>query len=679
MINVIEEEKASAKLLYLFEPNLFNHLKMINESGSDGDSAKSENFIKKMIKNIFKVLTRTFMKFGFVIILTFFLIITFIEMDFFVMVKKAFASMLFKDAFSRAQNRGLNVFTDQNQLTNIKTANFLLDNKLYDEVDVKKRLAYKKVNENGKIVTKKVDFIKALKLVSMRPNKIGLEAKKLSDEYQLSLTGKIASNFNMYNWFGLKVIFDYLYKKAEMIQNYLSDIISLIISIFKNEKVQFSENLKAKKYFKKLIYFKENILNAKKNKKYFFYEELATAMTANKKNENIGGIDFLNNLKLHKMTIKVDDSIVDIDGFSKKIKIEGSNFKDTYKKIFPQNNITTNEYNFSTEKDFQELKNFLFSGSTQQNKDNQTTNNVEKIDDAEPVSEIERIGDNETEIKKDKINSSEKISTKVLSDKEIPDISGDVKNKPPVLKYQIIHKVIKSGLSTYFIMSLILIMALMGTIFSGGTTTVMSASIEAGKAALDSGAGAMDALSASIEGGKNAKEAIEASIETLKLSKETADQADQVKTGMQVVGDFISKGLNIDANKVIGWLGWTSLIGRPTYPMLKGYISKMTADEIVETIERTDNNSEVKKIVSNTTNNIEQTINKIDKENEKKQKKEGFISKTIKKVKNVFSNSTNDSFDYQYKRELLYNENYIVNEYFKLENKMYKTKNFTLD
>ena len=64
MINLIEEEKANAKLLYLFEPDLFNHLKMINESSSDGSGEKkAEGVIKKTIKSIFKALKSVFIKF----------------------------------------------------------------------------------------------------------------------------------------------------------------------------------------------------------------------------------------------------------------------------------------------------------------------------------------------------------------------------------------------------------------------------------------------------------------------------------------------------------------------------------------------------------------------------------------------------------------------------------------
>ena len=669
MINLIEEEKANAKLLYLFEPDLFNHLKMINESSSDGSGEKkAEGVIKKTIKSIFKALKSVFIKFIFVVALTFLLIITSIELDFIVMVKKAFAGVIFGAAFKMYIERGLNAAVNANVNLAFKTRDFLVDNKFYDKIDLYNLKAFKtEKDKKGREVTKKVDILDALEKISIQPNKFGFEAKKLRQQFEPDFYGKISTQVGISNWFGLKTIFDYLFGKAKRIQDYLSDLIALIVSIFKNEKVQFAENLKLKKQIKKLIYFKENILNVKKRKKEFFYEEVIKSDTG-------VGFTFGNNLKLFNFKFKINNSVVNVDSITKKITVVGDDFVSIYKKIFPDKNITTPEYSFQSVEDMQQLQTFFSNKQknvqTQQAQQSQeqeqisvknnkavTTANKNEIEEVLPLNKISPTSDDD------------------MSDKNMPKIGEDIKNKPPVLKYQIIHKVVKSGMSTYFIMALILIMALAGTFFSGGGSTAVAASIEAGKASLDSGASAIDAISSAIESGKSTKDAIDAAKEAMD-AKELAENAANLK-GLNVIGNFISKTFDIDAKTVLGWLGWTSLGAGLTYPALKAYISKMTADDILETIDKVENNSEVKKLITNTSGNIESAINKTDNQNNKKEKKEGFISKTIKKVKNVFGSSpTNDSFDYTYKKELLYDESYIVNEYFKLEDKLYKTKKF---
>ena len=666
MINLIEEEKASAKLLYFFEPDFINHLKMINESSSDGSGEKkAEGIIKKTIKSIFKALKSVFIKFIFVVALTFLLIITSIELDFLVLVKKAFAGVIFGSAFKMYIERGLNAAVNANVNLAFKTRDFLVDNKFYDKIDLYNLKAFKtEKDKKGKEITKKVDILEALEKIAIRPDKFGYEAKKLREQFEPDFYGKISTQVGISNWFGLKTIFDYLFGKAKRIQDYLSDLIALIVSIFKNEKVQFAENLKVKKQIKKLIYFKENILNVKKRKKEFFYEEVINS------NYN-AGFNFGNNLKLFNFKIKIDNNLVNIDSVAKKITVTGDNFTSVYKKIFPGKNITTPEYSFESNEDMQQLQ--AFFSNKKINVQNQQAQNQTGMEDNKAMT-----------VKKDEteenlpISEITPVTDDAVADKNIPKIGEDIKNKPPVLKYQIIHKVVKSGMSTYFIMALILIMALAGTFFSAGGSAIVASSVEAGKAVLDSGGGAIDAVSAAIESGKSTKDAIDAAKEAMD-AKDLAEQAAN-KKGLNVIGNFISKTFDIDAKTVLGWLGWTSLGAGLTYPILKSYISKMTANDILETIDKVENNGEVKKLIVNTSGNIEGAINKTDNENNKKEKKEGFISKTIKKVKNVFGSSpANDSFDYTYKKELLYNENYIVNEYFKLEDKLYKTKKFTLD
>ena len=676
---LIEREKTSAKLLYLFDPDLCDFLKLKNLNESENGDNKSKSFISKMMNSIGSAIGKIALKFGFIAILTFLLIITFIEPDIVGLIQKAFVSAFIdnaigssaKDLKEQTQDVLLDdtIAEDEKNIKNFLIKNNFSDVNFEEEDDSKYSLGSCKqiiLDDKGKIKSeKKIDIKEAFKILSKNPE-TAVEAK-LYQDLSLNFFGKlsksVASNFSKDNWFGLKIIVNFLLKKAENIQKYLSDLLSTIISIFSRKKTKINEHF-VNKQIKKINYFNEKYLNRINKKDKIFYENFNKKHKKNSVyNENFSLPFFKDkSFAMANVSYEINGNLMNINSMLKKITINGPNYQKTFKQIFPEKNIQNNEYAWGND-EWESIKNYIennYKTTDAEGNKNEIKNNSETDRKTETIDDEKIKNKNDVKIDKEiedvknisdakKTTDTENVSDiKNVNDAEIDKVS---ESKPSVFSLTFIQKIIKSNISKYFIIGLILIIATAGTIFSGGATTQLSAAQQA----LETASAANDAAAVA-EATKNIENAQKA--------------LDAVNSGGKgAISEFITGKFGIDTKTILGWLGWTQLGAGVTYPVLKAFIENMTVEDLSETINKAEKNSTAKKVISDGVENLKSQTDK--------SKKQGLVSKTVNKVKNIFGfgkkkEEQNDSYVYKNQQELLYNENYIMQEYFKIENKLKK-------
>jgi hypothetical protein len=606
-LSALEKEKVSVKLLYLFEPSLVNQYQMINEAE---DETMAENFAKTFIKKVLSAVGKFMVKFLFIAIIAFLLILITVEYDIFMLIAKALGLAVIGTYVGDKVSSGVTKATDylmgQYNQDETRMVKLLLENN-FKEINFDEEEDYifgsciQIENEKGEKVNKKMSVKDAIVILTKsKDKKTAKEANSIYEDIMLSAKGKIKRKFSSYNWFGLKNILTYLQKKSETIQGYLSSLVKLIISIFSSKNLNESKKI-IKKQLKKMIFFNERYLKNKKTE--FFYNENYIYPNTKKRLKSIIATFTTN-----------DGQEFKINTINKTISAD----KNLLKKIFGNNNIESDTYTWN-KNEYKLIKSFI-----ENNVNNKETNQINNVQNkTQTVSNKKEQIKNETDNLKefDKINSS----------------------KPSIFSLKIINSMINSSISKYLIIGLIIVIAVLGT----ATTMGGSAAAEKAKIAAEAGAQAAGlSVEAIAEAGK---QAAEAAMEEAKG------------------GNFI-----FFIQKCIKWLGWPASLGAGlTYAALNGYIKKLTVGELSQTIKTAENNKEAQNTLKN---GIDKVENIIKKEEKTKNNKEGFLSKTVNKVKNIFGSkkeTTNDSYQYiRNKPEILYNEDYIMNEYFKIENKI---------
>ena len=119
------------------------------------------------------------------------------------------------------------------------------------------------------------------------------------------------------------------------------------------------------------------------------------------------------------------------------------------------------------------------------------------------------------------------------------------------------------------------------------------------------------------------------------------------------------------AGKMLALLGWGAAGSGFGYIFLKKYIESTTAKMLSDGMENAEKNS------SKLENEITPALDQIKTIAEKSEKKTSFVGKA-KNFMGIGKKPINDNYSYKNKKELLYNENYIMEEYFKIEKKLKK-------
>lgn len=575
----LEKEKISAKLLYLFEPSLVDYLENINEETSSKTLDFAVSFVKKIFSGILSIIN----KFFFIALLVLLLICISLEPDILTLIAKAFSSAFIGKTFSHGFSKGATVVTDlltDAVETDKKAITKLLEDNGFNEVDLDADseefpfgICVQEKDKDGKKINKKMSVKEALDYLRLNGDDNVSPKAKLYYDMQLSLVGKIGDNFSKFNWFGLKFVVNYLEGKAKNIQNYVSDIILIIISIFKSSKKTVNE--KFEKQMKKIMFFNEHFL--KEKKKNFYYENYFLP------HSKIPVVDFVG-------TYVVGDNRVNVNTLSN--SIQSGNEKiltDIFKKpVGSSYKWDKNEYDM--------IKSYL----------EKNIKKPENIDFNKDDKEQEKV-----DIEKN--NTDDMGAENVEKDTQQENVPT---KKPSIFSLKAMETVIKSSIVKYMIIGLIIVVAIVSTFSTGGLSSLFS----------------------------------------LKL--------DFIKS--------ISQMLPLDTETIVKWLGWPlSLASVPTYMAIKKYVSSLTAEEVSQTIEKADNNEKAKETVSK---NLE-ILKKSTKNASKEEKSGGFIDKT-KKFFGFGKKPQNDSFTLKNKKELLYNENYIFDEYFNIEKKLNKKTNY---
>lgn len=614
-LSSLKKEKASVKLLYLFEPSFLNQIKIINESEN---AEAAEKFSKTFIRKILDAVGKFSLKFGFILVIALLLVLITIEYDIFMLIAKAMGMAVITPYLKSKSNKlgskaadmiSLKFKQDATRISKILTDNGYTE---IDFADTEKYLYGSCIDEEGR----KIAVRRAI--INLSKSKNRDTAKEAKDIFDTIIdTGKgselrrIKDNFSVSNWFGFKNILTYLETKAKTIQGYLSSLLKIIISIFSSKNLNEGKKI-IKKQLKKIKFFNENILNKKNEINIFYNENIATAISG-KRNYNFIANYLINDKKI---TINTINNTINSDD------------ENIIGQIFQNKNLKTKNFAFKPE-EYEIIKSFIKNEKT--NNDEIDTQNIKNADVKNNKNTIEKtntLSSNQENNEKNDLTKLDQIDAK----------------KPSVFGLKLINSMINSSISKYLIIGLIVVIAVLGT------ATTMGGSAAAEKAKL----------------------AAEASAEAAGLSAEAIAEAGQkaAETAMNEAkgGNFI-----FFIQKCIKWLGWPASLGASlTYASLKGYMEKLTAGDISKSIENVEKNEEVKNTFDDGIKKVEKIIKKDEKN--KNKKNEGFLSKTFKKVKNIFGSkkeTTNDSYQYiRNKTEILYNEDYIMNEYFKIENKI---------
>ena len=670
----LKEEKVSAKLLYLFDSDLYYRKKLYMESES-GDKSSFLSTVKKIFSFIGSILTR----FAFVGFLAFLVITSVLTTDSFSFILGAVMGIVFGTGIANVTN----VLKSLGVEGTIKKINELLKENGYKEVDFLKVIGvcYKNsesinlneaikealdIDEKNNFDNKKLKKIiknldsreeieeKLLDLIKDENSNIisYLEShgfKKISvEDYVVfdnankkTLLTKIFDNLeNRYSYkeynpekvqsiqalrsnlelktfgnlltkksgFGLKSLMNYLNNKAKTVQKYLSELLMLIISIF-NPKTYSECNKTVKKEIRKIKFFLENYLKVD-NKKNIFYEE--------KKSKEIYNENFTlpfskagNPGNAIKIIYRVNNHKIIINSILNEISIIGSNANDMWKQIFPNKNITGESYKWQ-KGEWNIIKKYIENSNANktENTNQEENNNLNNKKNQEKIEDLN---------KEDLVNKEKDENLKSEEEEEDSDNldDNDIKNKKEEKVDQSIIKkktsylmLMKKGIESTPVRYLIIGIIIAIPFLSLGTSTAVDM---------------------------------------------------KAKFSASVLGELISK--------ITSWLGWgtafTSTFIGLGYIGVKKYIEKMNKKMLSDSIENAGKNS------SQLENIIKPALGKIENIAEKKEKKTGIIDK----AKNFFGmnkKEINDSFKYKNKKELLYNENYIIQEYFKIEKKLKK-------
>jgi hypothetical protein len=620
-LSSLEKEKVSVKLLYLFEPSFVNHHKVINEAKDEtGSKSFSKNFIDKILSAVGKFMA----KFSFIVVIVFLLALITVEYDIFMLIAKALGMAVGRAYIgkktSQVTSGGVDFFTGKYNKDGERIKDILTKNNFkeinFDETEFRFGSCVQVKNEKNETVNKKISVKDAIVILTKSKDKeTAKEANSIYEDIMLSAKGKVKRKFSAYNWFGLKNILTYLQKKAETIQGYLSSLVKLIISIFSSKNLNESKKM-IKKQLKKIIFFNENYLKNKKEN--IIFNENYIYPSTKKRLKNIIATFTTN-----------DNKELKINTINKTITAD----KDLLKKIFNNNSIESDIYSWD-KKEYILIKSFIENNVS--NKKNQVVSTNKEQNTEENDVEKTDLSQSETNNKKTNLSQSE------TDDKNLQDLNKVDTSKPSVFSFKIINSMINSSIAKYLIIGLIVIIAVLGT------ATTMGGSAAAEKA----------------------KFAAEAAAEASGLSAEAIAEAGQ-KAAETAMNEAKGGNFMFFIQKCIKWLGWPASFGAGlTYGVLKGHMEKLTAGELSQTIKNVEKNSDAK----NTINDGIEKVKKMVNEDESREKKEGFLSKTVNKVKNIFGSkkeTVNDSYQYiRNKPEILYNEDYIMNEYFKIENKI---------
>lgn len=578
--SVLEKEKVSVKLLYLFEPSLVNQYKMINEAE---DETAAENFTKSFIKKVLSTVGKFMVKFTFIAVIAFLLILITVEYDIFMLIAKALGMAVIGTYIGDKISSGVTKATDyligQYNIDEARMNKLLLSNNFekinFDDEDYLFGSCVQIKNEKGEKINEKMSVKDAIvMLTKSKDKKTAEEANSIYENIMLSAKGKIKRKFSSYNWFGLKNILTYLQKKAETIQGYLSSLVKLIISIFSSKNLNESKKI-IKKQLKKMIFFNEKYLSNKNTQN--FYNENYIYPNTKRKIKNIIAT-FITN----------DGEEFKINTINKTITAD----KNLLKKIFNDDNIESDTYTWN-KNEYKAIKSFI--------ENNVSNGEVNQKGGTRSTTQTVSGKEEQIENKKEQTGATaSKTETKNLE--ELDKINP---SKPSVFGLKIINSMINSSISKYLIIGLIVVIAIIGT------ATTMGGSAAAEKA----------------------KIAAEASAQAAGLSADAIAEAGQkaAETAMEQAkgGSFLFL-----IQRGIKWLGWPASLGAGlTYAALSGYIKKLTAGEISQSIKKAETSTDAKETL---TGGIDKVENIIKKEDKKENKKEGFLSKTIKKVKNIF-------------------------------------------
>ena len=604
-LSALEKEKVSVKLLYLFEPSLVNQYQMINEAE---DETVAENFAKTFIKKVLSAVGKFMVKFLFIAIIAFLLTLITVEYDIFMLIAKALGLAVIGTYVGDKVSSGVTKATDylmgQYNQDEARMAKLLLENN-FKEINFEEEEDYifgsciQIENEKGEKVNKKMSVKDAIVILTKsKDKKTAKEANSIYEDIMLSAKGKIKRKFSSYNWFGLKNILTYLQKKAETIQGYLSSLVKLIISIFSSKNLNESKKI-IKKQLKKMIFFNERYLKNKKTE--FFYNENYIYPNTKKRLKSIIATFTTN-----------DGQEFKINTINKTISAD----KNLLKKIFGNNNIESDTYTWN-KNEYKLIKSFI-----ENNVNNKETNQINNVQ-----NKTQTVSNKKEQIKNETDNLTDKTENETDNLKEFDKINS---SKPSIFSLKIINSMINSSISKYLIIGLIIVIAVLGT----ATTMGGSAAAEKAKIAAEAGAQAAGlSVEAIAEAGK---QAAEAAMEEAKG------------------GNFI-----FFIQKCIKWLGWPASLGAGlTYAALNGYIKKLTAGELSQTIKTAENNEEAQNTLKN---GIDKVENIIKKEEKTKNNKEGFLSKTVNKVKNIFGSKKEITKKETTKKETFDKNNYLNN------------------
>jgi hypothetical protein len=445
----------------------------------------------------------------------------------------------------------------------------------------------------------------------------------------LSLNKTFANVVSKKNAFGLKTIMNYLNSKAKNVQNMLSDLLMLIISIF-NPKTYAESNLTVKKEIRKIKFFLENYL---KNDKNVFYEEKKPEFY--NENFNLPFSKIGNPGNVIKITYRVKNHKISINSITNQVSIYGPNSASLWKEIFPdksiegesyrwqkgewsiirkyiENSNTVNEINNSENIDNKKNTNLKDSvddiDNSQKNDDKLNNDNTEEKDNKTEDNEIENDKDktleNSKEEEKEQIDNKEEVGNK--EDDKVD--AATVKSKTSYLL--LMKKGIESTPVRYLIIGIIIALPFLF--------------------------------------GK------------IKLATSAAT------TSLGPIASNITKL----TTSIVEWLGWRTIFVSSAaglgYIGIKSYLEKMNKKMLTDGMENAQKNSSKLESV------ITPALNEIQVAAEKGEKKKSIFDKAKNFMGIGKKETISDNYQYKNKKEILYNENYIMEEYFKIEKKLKK-------